>query len=198
MRDPARERDTGPMSRREFLRASALAAAGLPSAAVLLDACTRAPERAPSTVRLGGWPSSGTITLPLHSDNPSIEAGLSPEKGATIRIYEWRQYLSKAVVESFARTYNVRFSISSFDNRETGQNAIQQGQPFDVFFPTVDQLVGLASARLLQPLDPDYLPNLKNVWPQLSGPGRPYYDAGMRYSVPYTVFSTGIGWRSDL
>lgn len=34
--------------------------------------------------------------------------------------------------------------------------------------------------------------------PQFNGPGNPFYDQGLRYTLPYTVFSTGIGWRSDL
>ncbi|HVD44307.1 MAG TPA: hypothetical protein VNB92_03065, partial [Rubrobacter sp.] len=41
-----------------------------------------------------------------------------------------------------------------------------------------------------------YLPNLKkNVWPMLADP---YYDRGSRYTVPYTVYLTGIGWRTDM
>ncbi|HEY6567813.1 MAG TPA: extracellular solute-binding protein, partial [Actinomycetota bacterium] len=47
---------------------------------------------------------------------------------------------------------------------------------------------------LVQPLRHDSLPNLANVWPELQSP---FYDVGSRYSVPYAVYSTGIGWRSD-
>ena len=34
----------------------------------------------------------------------------------------------------------------------------------------------------------------QNVWPELHSP---FYDVGPRYSVPYTVYTTGIGWRND-
>ena len=52
------------------------------------------------------------------------------------------------------------------------------------------------AGKLLQPLNHDYLPNLKkNVWPMLASP---YYDKGSRYTVPYTVYLTGIGWRTDM
>jgi spermidine/putrescine transport system substrate-binding protein len=48
---------------------------------------------------------------------------------------------------------------------------------------------------LIQPLNLNYVPNLrKNVWKMLQSP---WYDVGSRYTVPYTVFSTGIGWRND-
>ena len=40
-----------------------------------------------------------------------------------------------------------------------------------------------------------YLPNLeKNIWPELQDP---FYDRGSRYTVPYVVWSDGIGWRND-
>jgi spermidine/putrescine transport system substrate-binding protein len=50
--------------------------------------------------------------------------------------------------------------------------------------------------RLVQPLNFDLIPNLvKNAWPELHSP---FYDVGPRYTVPYTVYTTGIGWRNDM
>jgi spermidine/putrescine transport system substrate-binding protein len=47
----------------------------------------------------------------------------------------------------------------------------------------------------MQPLNHEYLPNLeKNIWPALQSP---FYDLGSRYTVPYVVWSDGIGWRND-
>ncbi len=49
-------------------------------------------------------------------------------------------------------------------------------------------------SNLLQPLQQSYMPNLKNVWPEYQDP---WYDQGSQYSVPYTVYTSGIGYRSD-
>jgi spermidine/putrescine transport system substrate-binding protein len=46
----------------------------------------------------------------------------------------------------------------------------------------------------LQPLNKSYVPNITNVWSSLQDP---FYDQGGVYSVPYTLFSTGIGYRVD-
>ena len=32
------------------------------------------------------------------------------------------------------------------------------------------------------------------MWPSLNSP---WYDVGSRYTVPYTIYTTGIGWRTD-
>jgi spermidine/putrescine transport system substrate-binding protein len=54
----------------------------------------------------------------------------------------------------------------------------------------------LVAAGLIQPLNHDYIPNLEaNIIPTLADP---WYDKGSQYSVPYTVYHTGIGWRYDL
>ena len=49
--------------------------------------------------------------------------------------------------------------------------------------------------KILRPLNLDYIPNLEaNVWPTLVNP---WYDYGSQYTVPYTIYTTGIGWRTD-
>ena len=65
---------------------------------------------------------------------------------------------------------------------------------FDVFFPTPDRIGQLAAGQLLQPLNKSYVPNLKNVWKSLQDP---FYDKGSVYTVPYTIYTTGIGYRID-
>ena len=66
---------------------------------------------------------------------------------------------------------------------------------FDLFFPTSERIPRLVAGGLFQPLNHDYLPNLANMWPQLADP---FYDKGSRYTVPYVVYQTGIGWRTDM
>jgi spermidine/putrescine transport system substrate-binding protein len=48
---------------------------------------------------------------------------------------------------------------------------------------------------LVRPLNLDLVPNLAaNCWDSFQSP---FYDVGSRYSVPYSVWSTGIFWRND-
>jgi spermidine/putrescine transport system substrate-binding protein len=47
----------------------------------------------------------------------------------------------------------------------------------------------------LRPLNKSYLTNFSNV---LASFNDPWYDPDAVYTVPYTVFSTGIGYRADM
>ncbi len=189
-----------PISRREFLRRSATTAAALPLAGELLAACSRtAPDSAPA-IPLAR--QDHPVAWPIFGENPQIGSGLPIERGATLKVYEWRDYLSKAVLDGFARrysAYDAGYEVASFENRAEALARIgEAGADFDVFFPTIDQIGGLVAARMLRPLNHEYLPNLRNLWPQFRGGGNPFYDQGLRYTTPYTVFTTGIGWRDDL
>ena len=64
-----------------------------------------------------------------------------------------------------------------------------------MFVPEVVFLERLVVGKVLQPLNLSYIPNLKaNVWPSLNSP---WYDVNSHYTVPYTIYTTGIGWRAD-
>ena len=58
-----------------------------------------------------------------------------------------------------------------------------------------NSLPKLVDAKLIRPLNRSYLTNFANVLPEFQDP---YYDQGSRYSVPYTVFGTGILYRTDI
>jgi spermidine/putrescine transport system substrate-binding protein len=61
--------------------------------------------------------------------------------------------------------------------------------------PGFGDLPRLVAAKLIQPLNLSYIPNLAaNVWAPMASP---WYDVGARYTVPYGMSSTGISWRAD-
>lgn len=192
----------GRFGRREFLRGSATILGGLPLAAAVLAACDRAAD--PSTASgAGASPRpQRPSTWPIYEDAPAIESGLPVERDATLRVYQWREYLYDDVLESFERRFrdaNVRIEVESFSSMQEAIARLRKpGSEFDVFFPTIDSLGPLIGARMLRPLNHDYLPNSRNLWKTFRGSGRPFYDRGQRYTVPYTVYSSGIGWRTDL
>ena len=53
----------------------------------------------------------------------------------------------------------------------------------------------LVASKLIQPLNHSYIPNIGQAWPDFTNP---FYDQGWQYTVPYTIYTTGIAWRKDL
>jgi spermidine/putrescine transport system substrate-binding protein len=196
-RDPAYRR---PLTRRDFLRRSLATGAALPTAAAILAACGEG-NGGPTTPGDGNTPEvrfgkpDQPVELQLFEDNPAIASGLEPEAGPLV-IYNWEQYIWKSVLKDFSKEFDVEVKYETFYNLEEAVAKVQTGEvTFDVFFPTIDVLPKLVAAKLAQPLNLDYIPNLSNIWPSLQDP---FYDQGSRYSTPYTIYHTGIGWRTDL
>jgi len=191
----------GSVSRRDFLRGGAAVAAGIPLAGSLLAACGNPREKlSEGQDALPLATKTSPVTMPLYDDNPPIESDLPLEQGATLKLYNFDAYTYKKVLDDFGAKYKCKVELSTFQNQDEALAKIRSGQmDFDVAFFSPDIFGKLVLGKLVRPLNPSYLPNLaKNVWPEFSAPDQPFYDVGHRYSVPYTVWSTGIGWRNDM
>lgn len=202
MRHPKDQSRSGRgISRREFLARSAGATVAFSSLGALLEACGRASspnQPGPGGSNAAPFPLArrdNPVTWPIYKDNPAIESGLQPEKNATLRIYNWADYLWGKTAKQFGEEFGCKVEISTFNGVDEALAKVRTGQvDFDVYFPDPSFLGRLVVGKLIQPLNHSYLPNLTNVWPQLQNP---FYDQGSRYTVPYTIYTTGIGWRKD-
>jgi spermidine/putrescine transport system substrate-binding protein len=182
------------LTRRDFLYRSAVTSLSLSGVAAALAACSP-PQR---TVRNEGLLLARPdfpVTLPIHDDNPPLEDGLEPESGAKLRIFNWEEYLRPRIVDEFAAKYEVDVEISTFSDMDDALATLRSGRNFDVFFHRTDVISRLVEEKLLRPLNHSYIPNFSaNVWAVYQNP---FYDQGARYGVPYTVYTTGIMWRTD-
>ena len=177
--------------RREFLGRSAAGVVGLSSLSSILAACGGGDE---ASAELQFARPDNPVTQPFFDDNPAIASGLEPESG-TLRIYNWNGYLWPRIKRDFAKEYGVKVEETFFSTTDEAVAKITSGAvDFDVFFPTQDRVGRLIAGQALQPLNHDYLPNLANVWPSVQDP---WYDKGSRYTVPYAIWTTGIGYRAD-
>jgi len=180
--------------RREFLGRSAAGVVGLSSLSTILAACGGSDNGNFKPPELQLAKPDSPVTWPLLDDNPMIASGLEPESG-TLRIYNWNGYLWPKLKKDFAKEYGVKVEETFFTTLDEAISKMSTGAvEFDVFFPTPDRLGRLVVGKTLQPLNHDYLPNLKNVWPSVQDP---WYDKESRYTVPYVTWTTGIGYRTD-
>lgn len=190
------------LNRREFLKKSAGTAFALSGAGAVLAACGKG---TPAPIgSQGGGPSATALPLarpnhpvkwPVFDDNKPIASGLQPERNATLKLYNWSDYVYKKVLKEFGKKYGCQVELSTFNTMDEAIAKIRTGQvDFDVFWPTVDVLGKLVESKYIRPLNHSYIPNITNVWRELQNP---FYDQGWQYSTPYVVYTTGIAWRID-
>lgn len=186
---------TSPWSRREFLGRSAAAAVLATGAGRFLAACgSSSPSSGGAAEALAGTPAK-PVKLPIFGDNPPIADALSPEEG-TLKIFNYPDYISEDVVKAFKEKYNVGVEVTTFDTDDEAVEKLRAGQvKTDLFLSaSYNNLPKLVAGQLIRPLNRTYLTNFGNILPQFQDP---FYDQGSQYSVPYTVFGTGIMYRTD-
>jgi spermidine/putrescine transport system substrate-binding protein len=193
---PRERRHPGGLDRRTFLlRSAAFGAFVAGGGSALLAACggdDADGTGAASAVKLSR--PDDPATLPLFDDVPAIADGLEPESG-TLKLFNYAEYINPDTVKAFEDEYGVTVDITTFQTMDAAVERLRAGTAdFDVFFPTPDVIGKVVAGKLLQPLNKSYLTNFENVWATLQDP---FYDQGSRYSVPYTLYTTGIAFRRD-
>ncbi len=185
-----------PTTRRQFLARAAILAAAAPTLgaflAGLFEVADRRRHRRPSlTIAAPDNP----VKWDIPDDNKPIADGLAPEKGATLQALQLRRLPQpgrRQVVRGQVRRPRSRSRRSTTPTRRSPRSAA--AVDFDIYFPSYDQISRLVNGGLVRPLNHCYIPNIKNVWPSFTNP---WYDQEWRYTVPYTIYTTGIGWRTD-
>jgi spermidine/putrescine transport system substrate-binding protein len=179
------------ISRRAFLGGSAALALG---ATPLLSGC------APGLTGNGTVPlprPDNPIKWPVFADNKPIATGLPAEQNATLQVYNWVAYINQACVNNFAKKYKCKVEVTTFNTMNEAIAKLRSGGvSFDVLMGlTVDELGQVIESKLAQPLNHSYIPNISQAWSDFTDP---FYDLGWQYTVPYTIYTTGISWRKDL
>ena len=192
--DPIRP-DGGPSNRREFLQRSAAAALVL-SGGTTLAACGTTGTSASSGVN--GIPLARPdrpVRLPISANNPAVASGLNHEPGP-LNIYMSADYINPKVVKAFNADLGVQTSITPYISQDEAIAKFLSGKvSFDLLQLSTANLTKMVAANLAQPLNHSYLSNFTtNIIPQLASP---FYDQGSQYTVPYTLYKIGIGYRTD-
>jgi spermidine/putrescine transport system substrate-binding protein len=153
----------------------------------------------PKPVGPGGLPlprPDNAVTWAITSDNEPIPDRVADENGP-LGIYNYADYLDPSLVKKFEKLSGRKVKIATYNSSDEAIAKLASGAVgFDVIIGlSGSNIVNLIAQQLLQPLNHSYLGNLeKNVWPEVQDP---FYDRGSRYTVPYVVWSDGIGWRND-
>ncbi len=116
-------------------------------------------------------------------------------KERILNVYNWSDYIAPTVVEDFTKQTGIKVRYDTFDSNDTLETKLLAGKSgYDVVVPTAYFLERQIRAGVFQKLDKARMPNLANMWPELSQ-RLAAYDPGNQYAVNYMWGTTGIGYN---
>jgi putrescine transport system substrate-binding protein len=123
-------------------------------------------------------------------------AAAQTKKERIVNVYNWSDYIAPTVVEDFTKENGIKVRYDTFDSNDTLETKLLAGKSgYDVVVPTAYFLQRQIKAGVFQKLDKAKLPNLANMWPEISQ-RLEVYDPGNQYAVNYMWGTTGIGYNA--
>ncbi|MEX6502014.1 extracellular solute-binding protein [Pseudomonas zhanjiangensis] len=129
-----------------------------------------------------------TLTPLLTQAAQTVPAEAGQEQ---IRVYNWNDYIAPQVLEAFEADTGVRVEYRTFTTAEELNQALSNGEAFDVAVPSNDALSALIAAGSLQPLDFARLPNRRHLDKELLSK-LAAVDPSNRHAVPYLWGAVGL------
>ena len=118
------------------------------------------------------------------------------ESKRVVNVYNWSDYVDPTVIEDFTKATGITVRYDTFDSNDTLEAKLLAGRSgYDLVVPTAYFLERQIKAGIFQKLDKSKLPNLTNMWPEITQ-RLAQYDPGNAYAVNYMWGTTGIGYNA--
>jgi putrescine transport system substrate-binding protein len=112
-----------------------------------------------------------------------------------VNVLNWSDYIEPSILEDFTKETGIKVVYDVFDSNEILETKLLAGgSGYDIVVPTGTFLSRQIQAGVFQKLDKAKLPNLKNMWDQVSKTTAEY-DPGNEYSINYMWGTSGIGYN---
>ncbi|MBU6277621.1 MAG: spermidine/putrescine ABC transporter substrate-binding protein [Actinomycetales bacterium] len=140
------------------------------------------------------------LTVSACSSSGSGAADLDPNADLskqTLTISNWAGYYPEDLAQKVQEAIGTPVTITNHATNEEIMAKLTAGgdSGIDVAFVSGQFAQALNEAGLVEAINPDFVPNLKNLYPEAQ---QLAYDPGNKFSVPYAWGTTGICYRSDL
>jgi len=112
-----------------------------------------------------------------------------------LHLYNWNNYIAPETVKRFEDSCRCQVVQTYYsDNEELLAKLAAGAKGYDVLVPTSNAMQALINQGALKPIDKSQVPNLKNIAPQYMNTA---FDPGNKYSVPYAMSITLIGYNDE-
>lgn len=117
------------------------------------------------------------------------------QKARIVNVYNWTDYIAPTTIADFTNATGIKVRYDTFDSNDTLETKLLAGKSgYDVVVPTAYFLERQIKAGIFQKLDKARLPNLANMWPEITQ-RLAKYDPGNQYAVNYMWGTVGIGYN---
>ncbi len=110
-------------------------------------------------------------------------------------IYNWSDYIKEELVKNFEEENNCKVVMDFFDSNESMYAKLKAGASgYDIVFPTAYMVQIMSRDGMISEIDHSKIANLANIDEKYL----PFtLDPEMKYSVPYMISNSGIGYLTD-
>ena len=138
--------------------------------------------------------SAATCSAMMTGCSASERRAQNPKQ---LNIYSWADYIHPKTIPEFERRYGLKVVYDTFSSNESLLAKMQAGATqYNIVVPTSYMVTQLRKLTLLDEIQHDRLPSLAaNIKKRFQNPA---FDPGLRYSVPYTWGTTGIGFDTTM
>lgn len=123
-------------------------------------------------------------------------SGCGKSYDATLRVYNWGDYMDKSIITDFEKEYNIKVIYSTFTTNEDMYVSLKSGgSTYDVVFPSEYMVKRMINEDMLHKINMDNIPNFKYIDDRFKNPP---WDPNNEYSVPYFWGTLGIVYNKTM
>ncbi|TWP45155.1 spermidine/putrescine ABC transporter substrate-binding protein [Lentzea tibetensis] len=112
-----------------------------------------------------------------------------------LNFYNWTDYIAPDTLSGFKTATGIEVTYDNFSTNDEMEAKIASGSAgYDLVVPSDNFLRRFLRSGLVQPLDHELLPNLKNLEKRFADAD---YDQGNEYSVPWAWGTTGLAYSKS-
>lgn len=115
--------------------------------------------------------------------------------GRRINFYNWDTYIGPTTLDDFHAATGIPVNMTLFATNDELFARLRPGNAgYDVIVPSNEFVTRMAQAQMIQELDHSRIPNFANILPEFQDAE---FDAGRRFSMPYTWLAIGVAYRKS-
>ena len=107
--------------------------------------------------------TSAFVLTGCGGSGQSTEEAVEKYGSATLKFYNWGEYIGDDVISNFEKEYGVDVISEYFDSNEAMYTKLQAGDTYDVLVPSDYMIERLINEDMLQPIDKSVVTNLGNL-----------------------------------